>query len=278
MKHSESSENTATTTTTAITRQRKQTLRKEIRSKLKKLTQDDIITQSSQIWNTLFELPEYQSAQSVGLFLSMPKGEIMTEKACTKVLADGKTLYVPRVGLDFEKCDMDLVQVQKKDKEESQRRTSVIFYDSWPRNKWGIPEPPIDQNHPVAKPGDIDLLVVPGLGFDRFGGRLGQGKGYYDRFILKMKGKMISSSNCTTGTQVDEKSDKYQPQHPHEHSKPILCAVALDESMIGDEFDDKQNNELIHTSPMIRVPTSSHDYLMDCLITPKLGYIRFHKP
>ncbi len=37
-----------------------------------------------------------------------------------------------------------------------------------------------------AKPGDIDLLVMPGLGFDRKGNRLGQGKGYYDRFIARM--------------------------------------------------------------------------------------------
>ena len=38
----------------------------------------------------------------------------------------------------------------------------------------------------VASPGDIDLLVVPGLGFDRHGNRIGQGKGYYDRFIARI--------------------------------------------------------------------------------------------
>ena len=37
-----------------------------------------------------------------------------------------------------------------------------------------------------AKPGDIDLLLVPGLAFDLKRNRLGQGKGYYDRFIAKM--------------------------------------------------------------------------------------------
>ena len=38
----------------------------------------------------------------------------------------------------------------------------------------------------TAQPGDIDVLVVPGLAFDRQGERCGQGKGYYDRFIERM--------------------------------------------------------------------------------------------
>jgi hypothetical protein len=32
----------------------------------------------------------------------MPKGEIMTEDACRRIINDGKDLYVPRVGIDFE--------------------------------------------------------------------------------------------------------------------------------------------------------------------------------
>ena len=44
----------------------------------------------------------------------------------------------------------------------------------------------LEMTKQVAKPGDIDVLVVPGLGFDRQGNRIGQGKGYYDRFITRI--------------------------------------------------------------------------------------------
>jgi len=51
-----------------------------------------------------------------------------------------------------------------------------MFYDTWPRNKWGVPEPLATATE-AAGPGDTDLLIVSGLSFDTHGHRLGQGKG-----------------------------------------------------------------------------------------------------
>lgn len=47
-------------------------------------------------------------------------------------------------------------------------------------NKWGIPEPVSGE---LITPSEIDLCLVPLLGIDRRGYRLGYGGGFYDRFL-----------------------------------------------------------------------------------------------
>jgi len=157
---------------------RKQTLRKAIRSKLRQYSTEDITFESQQVWDQIYNLPIYQTANHVGVFLSMPNGEISTRSLLNHAIQAGKHVYVPQVGANFEHFDMELLQCPQ----------IPNFYDAWPKNKWLIPEPPPPSSSMewiLAQPGDLDLIIVPGLAFDRFGGRLGQGKGYYDRFLAK---------------------------------------------------------------------------------------------
>ncbi|MEP6787240.1 MAG: 5-formyltetrahydrofolate cyclo-ligase, partial [Acidobacteriota bacterium] len=51
-------------------------------------------------------------------------------------------------------------------------------------NKWGIREPVDGQS---ANHGDIDMVLLPLLCFDRRGHRVGYGKGFYDRFLGKCR-------------------------------------------------------------------------------------------
>ena len=79
----------------------------------------------------------------------------------------GKRLYLPRV--------------------EGRR---LQFYDVTDKpalllSRWGIPEPTADL--PKLVPKDVDLVLCPGLLFDRAGGRLGYGGGYYDRWLSLLK-------------------------------------------------------------------------------------------
>jgi 5-formyltetrahydrofolate cyclo-ligase len=161
--------------------ERKQALRKEIRARMKALSREEILVESSKVWDRLFELPEYKASKSVGIFLSMPAGEIATEAVIQDAVQTGKDVYVPQVGKNFEQADMEMLKVV-----DPKATDGTLFHHAWPRNKWGIPEPPPHMQVVAAKPGDLDLIVVPGLGFDAEGNRLGQGKGYYDRFIARM--------------------------------------------------------------------------------------------
>ena len=52
------------------------------------------------------------------------------------------------------------------------------------RHRYGYSQPRMDS--PQLPDGDIGAVLVPGLGFDRHGRRLGRGKGYYDRFLPRL--------------------------------------------------------------------------------------------
>jgi 5-formyltetrahydrofolate cyclo-ligase len=52
------------------------------------------------------------------------------------------------------------------------------------KNAWQIEEPTHDE---LVEPGKIDMVLVPGLCFDRLGHRVGYGKGFYDRFLKRCR-------------------------------------------------------------------------------------------
>lgn len=87
---------------------------------------------------------------------------------------------------------------------------------------YGIPEP---RHHlpvlPESKWNQIDLILVPGLGYDRQGGRIGYGGGYYDRFISRLQQHSSDLPVCGAfvfGTQMTEKI----PMESHDFRIDVL--------------------------------------------------------
>jgi 5-formyltetrahydrofolate cyclo-ligase len=68
------------------------------------------------------------------------------------------------------------------------------FYSPGPqgfeKGPWGIEQPVTSQARKVSVP-DLSGVLVPGLGFDRKGNRLGRGKAYYDRTLRGFQGTSV---------------------------------------------------------------------------------------
>lgn len=61
----------------------------------------------------------------------------------------------------------------------------------------------IDNPNRLISPEKIDIIIIPGVGFDRNGNRLGYGKGYYDRFLPLCK-KALKIGLCFSEQLIDE--------------------------------------------------------------------------
>jgi 5-formyltetrahydrofolate cyclo-ligase len=127
---------------------------------------------------------DYKKAKTVAAFAST-KGEIDTYPLLEGILASGKKLALPHV---------------------SKVKSQLRFYEVTDLKKLSPGEFGILCPEPVhAVPMDkIDLMLVPGLAFDRKGFRLGFGKGYYDRALPQIRPDTISMGLCYSFQVVDQ--------------------------------------------------------------------------
>lgn len=146
----------------------------------------------------------------------MPKGEVVTTAIVHDALRQGKEIFVPYIysrkvpGYPESRSAMNMLSL-----------SSESDYEGLEPDNWGIPtvagnsmteRSPIleglgEVSHAASKeitngerdsrsrrtePTKLDLIVMPGVAFDRELGRLGHGKGFYDRFLKSYHDSKLS--------------------------------------------------------------------------------------
>ena len=143
------------------------------------------------------DMPQYQRAGRIGIYLSMPAAELSTNDIVVDALSKGKDVFVPYLHKSFESA-----QLKQMSKMAMLKLHSREDLDSLKPDRWGIPtlESTSVEQRENARGGfglerwksdihcrELDLIFVPGEAFDRERRRLGHGKGFYDRFLWEYK-------------------------------------------------------------------------------------------
>lgn len=174
----------------------------ELRSKLKEILREkfsgantsiEISAEASQVRKSLLSLPEFAGSKTILAYINMTR-EFPTIPYLHDILFhnDNNTLAVPW-------CDGDDLKVfrlasskecQSDSPEMSVSRFQSLFAERLAPGSFGILEPKMNlrtlPDYQISD-SEIDLVIVPGLGFDSQCRRLGRGRGYYDRFLKRLR-------------------------------------------------------------------------------------------
>lgn len=144
----------------------KKLLREEIRQKLKAMTAHERQDESSMVCKRAIELCSINPG-SVTLAYMPLKTECSPVEFFEHVHENGGYVAFPR-------C------------EENGELTLYIPNDAeaWEKNGYGIMEP-IPSKSKLVWPDELNLIIVPALGYDHYCGRMGRGGGFYDRLLSK---------------------------------------------------------------------------------------------
>ena len=169
----------------------KKRLREEVLGEIQLLSDDSVAESDRAVCEVIFQLPELQNARRLFAYYSKAR-EVDTEAIISRARAAGKLVALPRIrggGMDFAELD-DL-----------------------PDTFFGIPQPAAVAPALVPEPGDV--VLVPGLCYDRDGYRLGWGGGYYDRLLADCRA-------VTVGLGREAFLRVHLPREAHDIPVPIL--------------------------------------------------------
>lgn len=181
--------------------------KKELRQQIKQLKSMTPLAvrqvEADMVFNTIKTMPVWLQAQHILCYWSLPD-ELPTHESVNNWLAEGKSIYLPRVKGD----DLEIVPYHGAESLDD-------------NNKFHIGEPVGD----AVDSSCLELIIVPAVALDQNRNRLGRGKGFYDR--------LLSSTSCPTiGVACEFQLVDEVPVEPHDH--PLDCVVTSD-AIITDE-------------------------------------------
>lgn len=143
----------------------KKNIRKSIIAK-RDLKKEENSLNDSKIFNNLISLNSYKRAKKVFVYIGFGS-EINTKSLIEIMLKEGKEVFVPKV------------------LEEEMIALKITSLNNLIESKFKILEPVGEKSDIDGK--EFDLIIMPGVAFDRSGNRIGYGKGYYDKYLKDVK-------------------------------------------------------------------------------------------
>lgn len=163
---------------------------------------DRVASASQAIYEKLITQEVFQQARCIGAYLALPT-EVQTRALIAACWENGATVCVP-----YYIPEQRFYGLSRLDPTMPLRP-----------QQWNVLEP--EKPEPVD-PATLDLILVPGMAFDRRGVRLGHGGGHYDRLLLQVKGFRL-------GLAFHDQIAEDLPREPHD--EPVH-AILTDERLI----------------------------------------------
>jgi 5-formyltetrahydrofolate cyclo-ligase len=153
--------------------ERKTELRKQYRIARKSLGYNERAEKSATVHSHFKSTDEYKSAAVVMIYHSTGS-ELSTVELIGEMLREGKRVVLPYCTTPS--YELGIAEIKDL-------QTDCIT------GEFNIKEPAHSLRGRFLR-SDLDLIICPGVAFDKFGGRLGNGKGCYDRYITELRGKI----------------------------------------------------------------------------------------
>ncbi len=150
---------------------RKTAIREQARKN--RIAQNDKDAVSRRIAAAFMDLPAYAAARTV-MFYVDAGSEVRTRHSLPEALSGGKRIVVPY-------CIVETNELELFHLEDMSELVEGAYKILEPKPELrALP-------HKRVTPEELDLVMVPGTAFDPRGGRMGQGKGYYDRLLARAR-------------------------------------------------------------------------------------------